>query len=75
MQIISQRLDFFLIKFPIIFPLIYYLLISLFPDYEIYIIFLTILLLAEPHFGATLPHFFSTFENHYITKNRFKIFD
>ena len=73
MQIINHRLDFFLIKFPIIFPLIYYLLIKSFPNYEMYVIFLTILLLAEPHFGATWPHFFSTFDNQYIKKNKFRL--
>ena len=62
-----------LIKFPIIFPLIYYLLIKSFPNYEMYVIFLTILLLAEPHFGATWPHFFSTFDNQYIKRNKFRL--
>jgi hypothetical protein len=74
MQVINKRIDFFLIKFPIIFPIIYYLLITLFPNYEIYVIFLTILILAEPHFGATWPHFYKTFEKKYIFKNRIRLF-
>ena len=49
MQIINHRLDF-LIKFPIIFPLIYYLLIKSFPNYEMYNFFNNIIVM-EPHFG------------------------
>jgi hypothetical protein len=61
MNIISKNVDFFFIKFPIIFPLIYWFGINFFPDYENYIIILTIFLLAEPHFGATWP--FMLYEN------------
>lgn len=55
MNIISKNIDFHLIKFPIIFPAIYFFLIYSFPEFEIYIIFFTLLFLAEPHFGATWP--------------------
>lgn len=61
MNIISKNVDFFFIKFPIIFPLIYWFGINFLPDYENYIIILTIFLLAEPHFGATWP--FMLYEN------------
>ena len=46
-----------LVKFPIIFPLIYITILYTFPSLETHLIFLTILILAEPHFGATWPFF------------------
>jgi hypothetical protein len=55
MYVINKNLDFYLIQFPIFFPLVYGLGIYFFPMYENYIIILTIFLLAEPHFGATWP--------------------
>ena len=61
MNIISKNVDLLFIKFPIIFPLIYWFGINFLPDYENYIIILTIFLLAEPHFGATWP--FMLYEN------------
>ena len=70
MQIINRKIDFLFIKFPIILPVIYYLIISYFPSYEIYVIFFTILFLAEPHFAATWPHFFSSFEKNYINSKK-----
>lgn len=59
MTIISKKFDFFFIKFPIIFPIVYFLSLISFPKYENLIILTTIFLLAEPHFGATWPFFFS----------------
>ena len=53
--VISKSSDFLLIKFPIIFPITYYLLLISFPNYEDYLILFTLLFLAEPHFGATWP--------------------
>ena len=55
MQVVNNKIDFFFIKFPIIFPIIYVSALYLFPNYENFIIILAILILAEPHFGATLP--------------------
>ena len=55
--IINKNLDLILIKFPIIFPLIYGMVLYSFPQYENILIFATLLLLAEPHFGATWPFF------------------
>ena len=46
-----------LVKFPIIFPLIYITILYTFPSLETHLIFLTILILAETHFGATWPFF------------------
>ena len=46
-----------LVKFPILFPLIYITNLYTFPSLETHLIFLTILILAETHFGATWPFF------------------
>ena len=46
-----------LVKFPIIFPFIYGSILYLFPSFETQLIFITILILAETHFGATWPFF------------------
>jgi hypothetical protein len=56
-QIINKNFDLILIKLPIIFPLIYGVILFTFPQYENILIFATLLLLAEPHFGATWPFF------------------
>ena len=55
--ILSKKLDLLFIKFPIIFPIIYGLGLYIFSNYENFIIFVSLLLLAEPHFGATWPFF------------------
>jgi hypothetical protein len=71
MQIINKNIDFFLIKFPIIFPILYGIILYFFPLYENYLIFFTILLLAEPHFGATWPFFLSKKNKSFINDNKF----
>ena len=68
--IISKFSDTFLIKFPIIFPIIYFFSLSAFPAYENLILFTTLLLLAEPHFGATLPFLLNIKNREEIKKNR-----
>ena len=65
--VISKDIDFLLIKFPIIFPFAYYILLISFPNYENYLILFTLLFLAEPHFGATWPFMFDK-KNAYIKK-------
>ena len=50
--------EFLFVKFPIIFPLIYGIILFNFPTFETELIIITILLLAETHFGATWPFFF-----------------
>lgn len=62
--------EFFFVKFPIIFPIIYGFLIFSFPHYEIYVIFLFILLLAEPHFAATWPFFLDKVNRDHIIQNK-----
>ena len=65
-----MNLEFNLVKFPIIFPIFYGLILYLFPNFETYLIFLTILLLAETHFGATWPFFFNDANKSFIKENR-----
>ena len=65
-----MNLEFNLVKFPIIFPIFYGLILYLFPNFETYLIFLTILLLAETHFGATWPFFLNDANNSFIKENR-----
>ncbi len=65
--VISKNIDFLLIKFPVIFPITYYIFLILFPNYEDYLILFTLLFLAEPHFGATWP-FMVDKKNTYIRK-------
>ena len=69
---IKIRLDkqFLLVKFPIIFPLIYAFILYSFPSYETGLIIVTILLLAETHFGATWPFFLDKVNHPFIIKNR-----
>ena len=67
--IISNISDTFLIKFPIIFPIIYFFSLSIFPEHENLILFTTLLLLAEPHFGATFP-FLLNIKNKEEIKNK-----
>ena len=64
---ISQLL---LIKFPIIFPLIYGFILYFFPSLEQLLIIFTILILAETHFGATWPFFLSKTNYPYLKKKK-----
>ena len=50
--------EVFFVKFPILFPLLYVSILYSFPNFETQLVFITILLLAETHFGATWPFFF-----------------
>ena len=65
-----MNLEFNLVKFPIIFPLIYGGILYLLPGLETYLIFFTILLLAETHFGATWPFFLNSANTKFIKENR-----
>jgi len=53
----SKTSQLLLVKFPIIFPILYGLSLFFFPYFEKEIILITILILAETHFGATWPFF------------------
>ena len=65
--------EFFLVKFPIVFPLIYFFILSTFPQYETELIFITILLLAETHFGATWPFFLDKVNHDFIRKKKISL--
>ena len=58
--------EVFFVKFPILFPLIYMFILYSFPSFETQLIFITILVLAETHFGATWPFFISKVNYNYI---------
>ena len=68
-QIFNKNFDLIFIKFPIIFPIIYGLFLFTFPNYENILIFVALMLFAEPHFGATWP-FFLNKENIEEIKNK-----
>ena len=65
-----MNLEFNLVKFPILFPLIYGLFLYMFPSFETYLIFITILILAETHFGATWPFFLNSVNRPFIKENK-----
>ena len=58
------------VKFPIIFPLVYGLILYLLPQFETQLVFITILILAETHFGATWPFFLNKVNINYIKENK-----
>ena len=74
MNSIKLDLQFFLVKFPIIFPIVYGLVLFNFPQYETQLIIITILLLAETHFGATWPFFIDKVNYQLIKDKRFSLF-
>lgn len=65
--------EFFFVRFPIHLPILYFLSLTIFPHYETFILIFTILILAEPHFGATWPIFLNKVNHGYINQNRFKL--
>jgi hypothetical protein len=67
---INLDYQFFLVKFPIIFPLFYAFILYSFPNLETALIILTILLLAETHFGATWPFLLDKNNFEYIKKSK-----
>ena len=64
------RKEVFFVKFPVLFPLIYLIALYSFPSFETHLIFLTILILAETHFGATWPFFLNSANRSFIKENR-----
>lgn len=62
-----------LVKFPILFPLMYIFVLYTFPSFETHLIFITILLLAETHFGATWPFFLNKVNYHYIREKKINL--
>ena len=73
MNTIKLDLQFFLVKFPIVFPLVYGFILYSFPQYETELIILTILLLAETHFGATWPFLLDKVNLPFIKSNKISL--
>ncbi len=69
----SKILQFNLVKFPIIFPLIYGYILFNFPHLEQQLILITILLLGETHFGATWPFFINKNNSPYLKDKRIEL--
>ena len=65
--------EVFFVKFPFLFPLIYILILYLFPSFENHLIFITILILAETHFGATWPFFLNKINFPYIKEKKINL--
>ena len=65
--------EVFFVKFPILFPLIYMFILYSFPSFETQLIFITILVLAETHFGATWPFFISKVNYNYIKQKKLNL--
>tara|TARA_Y100000590_G_scaffold160957_2_gene184526 strand:- start:240 stop:1184 length:945 start_codon:yes stop_codon:yes gene_type:complete len=69
----SKNSQLLLVKFPIIFPILYGLVLFFFPAYETYLILITILILAETHFGATWPFFINKINYPYLKEKRIEL--
>jgi hypothetical protein len=69
-MIYSKKIDFWFIQFPILFPLVYATILFKVPNLENYLIFFTILLFAEPHFGATWTIFFYKKNYNFFKENK-----
>ena len=65
--------EVFFVEFPILFPLIYLTILYSFPSFETHLIFLTILILAETHFGATWPFFLDKVNTPYIKQKKIEL--
>ena len=66
----SNTSQLLLVKFPIFFPIIYGSILFFFPYYEKQLILLTILILAETHFGATWPFFLNKVNYPYLNEKK-----
>lgn len=69
-MVFGKYYDLFLIRCPIWLPLIYMGCLSAFPDHGNLIALATMLLLAEPHFGATWTIFFDRNISQHALKNK-----
>ena len=72
-MISNKTSQLLLIKFPIIFPIFYGLTLYYFPTYEKELILITILLLAETHFGATWPFFLNKVNHQYLKEKKLNL--
>jgi len=72
-MVLFLKKEVLFVKFPIIFPLVYLFCLYLFPQYETQLILITILLLAETHFGATWPFFINSVNKNFIFKKKISL--
>jgi len=70
---IKLNSQLFFVKFPIIFPLIYGIILFQFPNFETELIIITILILGETHFGATWPFFLDKINYPFIKKKKIEL--
>ena len=70
-ELLNINKELLLIRFPIFFPAFYGIILFTFPEFELQLIFLSILILAEPHFGATWPFFINKVNTNYIKEKKF----
>ena len=66
----SKTSQLIFVKFPVIFPILYGLSLFFFPYFEKEIILITILILAETHFGATWPFFINKVNYPYLNEKK-----
>ncbi len=67
---IFYKKEVLFVKFPMLFPILYGLILYTFPELETALIFFTILILAESHFGATWPFFINKVNYNYIKERK-----
>ncbi len=70
-MVFNRFLDITLIKFPIYLPLFYFFILYQFPTFEFLLVFATLCLLAEPHFGATWPLYINKINRNKIFSEKF----
>lgn len=70
-ELLNINKELLLIRFPIFFPAFYGIILFTFPEFEFQLMFLSILILAEPHFGATWPFFINKVNTNYIKEKKF----
>ena len=67
--------EFFFVRFPIHLPILYLSSLILFPQHETFIIIFTLLILAEPHFGATWPFLLNKLNHQKILSEKINFFN
>ena len=70
-MVFTKEFDLLLIKFQKYLPILYGLLIYIFPSYDLLVAFIFLMLLAEPHFGATWPFLFNKVNKPMIKNEKF----
>ncbi len=69
----SKTSQLLLIKFPILFPILYGLILFSFPSFEKELILITLLVLGESHFGATWPFFLNKVNYPYLKEKKIEL--